>query len=259
MSIDSLFKLTPEQSAAAQIARTDQDGFRVLEQSGYRWLCTDDDSIQSIMRVDAPAELILPNHVAMLIGLLLADTPKRVLNLGFGIGSLERFLHNRLPALEIISVDASPVMVDLAREHFHVPHDWPVTIQSAEDFLHANVLTFDLMLCDLFAGASHADCLYDTRFYRDAAQHLSAAGVLSLNLSTDSEQDLIAILMALRKSFEWVALVTIPSHSNVVVLACRQPPPPQAALAQRAARDMALLELDFAEVLQGLEWLPAPT
>lgn len=258
MSIDTLLALTPEQRQAALIFDSAQDNIRIYEHLGYRWLSTSDASIQSLIRLDAPAELILPNHVAMLSGLLIAAPLQRVLNLGFGIGAFERFLQDRLPTLEIVSVDNNPAIVELARAHFFVPIDWPVLIQPAETYLTDCTQHFELILCDLFDGDRHAACLFEPAFHRHAARSLSAHGVLALNLATGSEPELVEILLALRQSFRWVLLVKIPQHGNVVVLACRQEPPSDEELARRAAEHAARLKLDFSAVLTGLEHLPPP-
>lgn len=258
MSIDALFNLTPEQRRAHQIAEVEPGGLRVYEQGDYRWLSARDSAIQAVMRIASPTELVLPNQIAMLMALLINGSPQQVLNLGFGTGAFERFFHDRLPALKVISVENNPRMVDIARDHFSIPHDWPVQIHTAEDYLARSQLNFDLMLCDIFAGERHPPCLFDATFYSAAAQSLTDRGVFSLNLYPQSEHELVAILLAVRQSFAWIMLVKIPGHGNIVLLACTQPPPPDAELAQRASSILGTLKLDFGDFLGHLERLPPP-
>ena len=258
MSIDTLLGLSADQCHACQIAEADQGTLKIYEHAGYRWLSTHDAAIQSIVKIDSPADILLPNHAAMLMGLLITISPQRVLNLGFGTGAFERFLHAQLPNLEIISVDSDPIMADLARDYFFVSRDWPVQIQSAEDYLEHSDKTFDLILCDIFAGESHPPCLFDASFYSAAAQRLAGTGVMSLNLYPRSEPEIVSILLAVRQSFPWIMLMKIPRHGNIVLLACKQPPPSDAELTQRADQLTKRLHLNFDDLLKQLERLPPP-
>lgn len=258
MSIDTLLDLSPDQCRAYQIAEADQGQLKIYEHAGYRWLSTQDAAIQSIVKIDAPADLLLPNHSAMLMGLLMNESHQQILNLGFGTGAFERFFHYRLPALTIVSVDSNPIMPDLAREYFFVPRDWPVQIKSAEDYLEHSDQTFDMMLCDIFAGECHPQCLFDASFYRTAAQRLTRTGLMCLNLYPRSEPEMVSILLAVRQSYPWTMLMKIPRHGNIVLLACLQPLPSDAELAQRANRLTKKLHLNFDDLLQHLERLPPP-
>lgn len=258
MSIDTVFNLRPEHYRDYQIAEADAGALTVHEHDGYRWLCSGDAAIQSILRLDAPEKLLLPNHLAMLMGLLISNSPEAVLNLGTGTGAIERFLGNHLPALEIVSVDSNPSMIDLARAYFYLPRDWPVQLQTAEDYLQHSQQTFSLVLADLFAGGDHAPCLFDANFYRLVAQHLTETGVLSLNLCPRTEAEIVSILLALRQSLPWVMLVKVPDHGNMVLLAGKQPPPNDVELAQRASRLAPSLQLDFDALLNQIERLPSP-
>lgn len=258
MSIDALFSLTQEQRRVHQIAAIEPDGWVIYERGDYRWLGARDDTIQAVMRIASPADPVLPNQIAMLLALLINTSPRRALNLGFGTGAFERFFHDRLPALEMVSVESAPGVVAIAREYFCIAHDWPVQIQTAEDYLAQSRLDFDLMLCDIFAGEHHAACLSDAAFYSAAAQRLAEQGVLSLNLYPQSEAELVTILLALRQSFSWTMLVKIPGHGNIVVLACTQPLPSDAELVQRAGSLTETLKLDFGDMLSHVERLPLP-
>ncbi|MBU1192467.1 MAG: hypothetical protein KKA36_09780 [Gammaproteobacteria bacterium] len=258
MSIETVFNLRPEQYRDYQIAEADAGALTVHEHDGYRWLCSGDAAIQSVMRLDAPEKLLLPNHLAMLMGLPVSTSPAPVLNLGTGTGAIERFLNSRLPALELVSVDSNPSMIELARDYFYLPRDWPVQLQTAADYLQHSQQTFGLILADLFAGDNHAPCLFDADFYRLVAQHLTESGVLSLNLCPRTEDEIVSILVVLRQSLPWVMLVKVPDHGNMVLLAGRQPSPTATELAQRAGQLSHSLQLDFDALLNQIERLPPP-
>jgi spermidine synthase len=137
-----------------------------------------------------------------------------------------------------------------------VPADWPVVIERAEHFVARSTEGFDVVLCDIFAGEAHPDCLFDSYFYADLAARLGHDGVLALNLSPQEDGEVAAILAALRQSIDWVMLAPIAGHGNVVVLASPAPPPSTDTMAARAAALAASAGLDPSAVLPAFTRLP---
>ena len=228
----------------------------VHEHDGERWVYTGEDSILSLMRLDVPADPVMPNHIAMLAALLFVDRPQSVLNLGFGTGAFERFFSDRLPDTNVVSVDTSRTLVELARKYFAIRHDLPVIIRPAEQFLHDNTQGFDLILCDIFQGDRHPDCLTDTDFHADAARSLVAGGVMSVNLSPATEQALLEILLPMRRSFRHVMLVNLVDYGNVVVFAMQHAPVDARELYKRAEQAAEQLRLDLRHIPERLSALP---
>jgi spermidine synthase len=228
----------------------------VHEHGGDRWVYTGEDSILSLMRLDAPADPVMPNHIAMLAALLFVDRPQSILNLGFGTGAFERFFSDRLPDTNIVSVDTSRTLVELAREYFAIARDQPVTIRPAEQFLHDNTQGFDLILCDIFQGDRHPDCLSDPDFHADAARSLEAGGIMAINLSPATEQALLEILLPMRRSFRHVMLVNLVDYGNVVVFAMQHVPVESHELRKRAEQIAEQLRLDLRHIPERLSALP---
>ena len=229
----------------------------VREHAGERWVYTGEDSILSLMRLDAPADPVLPNHIAMLAAMLFADhLPQSVLNLGFGTGAFERFFSDRLPAADVVSLDSSPTMVEIARQYFASAPEHPVIIQPADEFLHTNNRAFDLILCDIFHGDRHPDCLSEKDFYTDAARSLGADGVMAINLSPATEQALLDILLPLRQNFAQVLLVNLGDYGNLVVYAMQHAPVDRQEQATRAARLGSELRLDLHTIPARISVLP---
>ena len=69
----------------------------VSEDNGLRSMYLGSDTLQSQMRISDPAELVLAYTRAMAGCLLLQASPRRILHVGLGGGSLPRFFHARLP------------------------------------------------------------------------------------------------------------------------------------------------------------------
>lgn len=202
----------------ARTAATVGPPYEVREQHGLRWLTRGGDLMQSVIDLDAPQRLVMPNQQAMLAALALTGPPASVLNLGFGGGAFERWFAHYLPATPVTSVDIDTTTVALAQRHFAVDPAHHVVISDAAGFVHQHHASHTLVLCDLFDGEAHPACLHDTAFYRDLRRLLGNDGVLAMNLSPADNNELLALLVVMRKSFGSARLLPIKGHGNVVVL-----------------------------------------
>jgi spermidine synthase len=217
--LETIEALTSEQTSVVARSSNDTSVAQVLEAAGFRWLLNGGSSVQSLMSVDSPAALLLPNHVAMLFGLLLVESADSILSLGMGGGSFERFLHKQYPNSSIISVEPDKEIIRLARECFGIPSSVQVASSSAEEFVSKTNQQFDLVLCDIFERESHPACLTSPSFYQDIKSIVGPGGVLALNTTPHSQNEMLDILQSLRSSFSVVYLATIHSRGNVVVIA----------------------------------------
>jgi len=229
----------------------------VREVDGLRWFTAGGRYVQGLMDVAAPARIVLPHHHAMLGALSWASHDARLLNLGLGCGTFERFAAAHLPHASIVSVEPDEAVVSLARAHFAVPADLEVVTTSAADYLARTDARFDLIVCDIFAGEHHPDCLFDSYFHADLAEHLDDDGVLALNLSPRENDEVVAILAALRQSIDWVMLAPVAEHGNIVVLASRAAPPPPGRMRRRAGMLARAWGLAEEALLPGFERLPS--
>lgn len=260
MDVDEYLRLS--RVVDTQLYRTRDAGMpiEIHEHAGERWVYTGEDSILSLMRLGSPADPVLPNHIAMLGAMLFAERlPRHVLNLGFGTGTFERFFDDRLPHTDVVSLDTSPTMVAIARQYFASPPGQPVIIQSADEFLRTSTRSFDLMLCDIFHGDRHPDCLTAVDFYTDAARSLAPGGVMAINLSPATEQELLDILLPLRQNFTQVLLVKPGDYGNLVVYAMQHTPVDGREQAIRAAQLGSELRLDLRSIPAQISILPKKT
>lgn len=194
-------------------------GAQVREAAGLRWLVNGGSSVQSLMSVDSPTSLQLPNHIAMLYSLLMVDDVETILSLGMGGGSLERFLHKHYPSSAISSVEPNKNIIKFAHELFGVPQAVDILACSAEEFVHTTQQRFNVIFCDIFDQERHPACLSDQAFYQDVKSILQPEGVLAMNTTPESDAALLDILQALRRCFSVVYLATIKRRGNVVVIA----------------------------------------
>ena len=229
---------------------------RVYESGSYRWFTSDGDFVQSLCDRARPGQVVLPNQLAMLCALAWRQRVDDVLDLGFGCGALAGFFRMRRPTTRVVAVEASTIMVELARRWFDVPADFPVTSASAAHYLAATTTSFDVVLCDIFTGEHHPDCLFDAYFHGAIALP-AARGVLALNLSPDTDDELTEILVAVRQIFPWVMLASVPAHGNVVVLAGTRRAAAPATFARRLNALATLLDVPRSALPAAFERLPS--
>ncbi|WP_207062368.1 fused MFS/spermidine synthase [Motiliproteus sp. SC1-56] len=209
---------------------------QVREGDGLRWLHFARHDVQAIIDLQMPHRLIPPYSRTMLNAFLLQPAPRRLLNLGLGGGSFERFFAHALPQLRITSVETDRTVVELARRFFHLPAHQAVFVDEGARFLARHRLRHEIIFCDIHQGASHPDCLSTASFHRQLKRCLAPGGVCALNLLPTDYAELSAVLNALRQSFSLVRVLPVPARSNLVVLASDRQPPAVSVLRERATR-----------------------
>jgi len=224
----------PHLGTRLHIAESAGRPIEVREHQGLRWMHLGCAAVQSVVRMNRPEQPLLPYTRAMLGALLFHERPRRLLNLGLGGGTFERFLVARTPGLEVTSVESSAAVIDVARRFFMVPEAHPVVHATAQGFLDQAQAPYDLALCDLHGGSGHPQALSGAPFYARVAQCLSPTGVFALNLLPDGEAQMLEVLRAVRTHFEWMLILEFRDYRNIVLFALNRPPPPGAALEARA-------------------------
>lgn len=254
----SLTKNLTEQIEAEILYSTTIDGrpLCVKQFENYRWLQSGGEAIQSLVNVNAPDKLLSPVGAGMVAALALAEQPERVLNLGFGLGSFERFFRACCPSMETVSIESNKTVIDLARRYFFVSDDTPVINVSAEQYLENAQTGFDVILCDIFAGESHPPCLKHRAFYQHLHRCLRDTGVLAVNLLTQEQTEVVEILAAMRHCFPWTALYEVPEHGNVIVFACKRDMEDLGELKKRASARSMQYGFDPGDVIRNLHILP---
>jgi spermidine synthase len=258
LNIDELIAIGAKADYLLHQQQSCGEVIRISEHAGLRWVHTSEQTLLSAFRPDDPANPVFPNHRCMLCALLLCAQPARVLNLGFGVGSFERYFQRHLPHISIESVDTNSALVELLQQWFQIANDWPVVIAPAHDHLLQSSGTCDLVLCDIFIGEKHPPCLFDADFYAAAAKRLHTGGALALNLSPESDDELLRILLAVRTSFANVMLTTLSGHGNVVVLASREAFATITELRRRAQRQHLTPDLVLLDDINQFTRLPQP-
>ena len=221
MSLEKIYQLTPDESQLLYSGEIDNQSIEVRQWQQYRWLHIGDDSVQTLMLLDALDQVALDNIQALLTTLLFCPSAKCLLNLGLGGASIERYLHLKRPEIEVRSVESNEYVIQLAKEYFHLPEAIDIVHDSAENFLSKHNNVYDIILCDIFVADTQASCLYDNDFYADVSKCLDKAGVLAINILPESQEDVINMLLPLKNHFDHIYLLEFPDYMNAIVFASR--------------------------------------
>ena len=199
----------------------------VSEEKGVRTLHLGGDAIQSAMRLSAPDKLELAYTRAMLGALLFQPTPRNMLMIGLGGGSIARFVHARMPETHMVTVELNAQVVAAARSFFGVPFDdkrFKVEIADGGAYVRAHPQSADMLLLDAFDDGRSVRSLATQSFYDACYTALRPGGVLSVNFIED-EPRFPAYLKRIEAAFDGKVLL-LPSEDRVnnIVLAFKDGP-----------------------------------
>ncbi len=179
---------------------------------------------QSAMLRHDPYRLALTYTRKMMAFLVFNSTPRRVLMLGLGGGSLAKFCHRHLPRTALTAIEINPDVLAL-REEFQIPADddrFRVICEDAAAYLAALRRDKDVILVDACDHAGIAPELDTLDFYHHAWRCLSREGVLVANICGDSYRR-AAHLTRMRTVFgQAVVALRARPEANVIVFAFKK-------------------------------------
>jgi len=86
--LEKINQLKPEQSLLLHSELVGDQRVEIREYENLRWMSIGGNSVQSLIDMEAPEQILLPNLQAMLAAFLFCENPAGLLNLGFGGGHL---------------------------------------------------------------------------------------------------------------------------------------------------------------------------
>ncbi len=215
--LDELPELSCEEKNIVFQQECEHYTIKVCENETYRWLTFGSDFVQSLISLSEPDRIFLPYTHSMLLALAFIQKPLRLLNLGAGCGTFERFLFKHYPDITITSVESDMDIISVSRKYFYMPSGYPVVNTSADLFLKNNRIKYDIILCDLHDGKKHPDYLSSSDFYADVMHSLSEDGVLVINVIPDCEKEMLDVLLSVRKVFRWQYLLDFDNYKNILL------------------------------------------
>ena len=161
---------------------------RVRDTDLRRYLILDRTFHAVMWRVD-PVELFLPYSQMMMAALALSPDAHRGLILGHGGASLAKWLAKYWPDLELDLVEVDPSVVQAAEQYFGYvpPVRHHVFVKDARAFLRTTDQRYDIIWVDVFARQLIPFHVTTQEFFSEVRSHLTADGVLAVNLSSTGD------------------------------------------------------------------------
>lgn len=195
----------------------------LIERDGMLALQFDELCLQSEMSLDDPDELVFSYTRAMMSFLLIEPSPKKIVMIGLGGGSLAKYCYRYLPQAEIVVVEINPDVIAL-RNEFAIPADdarFKIVLGDGAVFVKEQTEQCDVLMVDGFDAAGLPDELCSQAFYDDCFAALSDDGIMVANLwgSNGLYQAMVA---RIETSFDDTPLVVSADDSpNKIVLAAK--------------------------------------
>lgn len=235
--------------------QTDAHGdIAVIDIGEQRILSFGEGDEQSLQLKAQPELLQHPYTQAMMISLLFC-TPKRVLLLGLGAGSLLNSLHHTIPGVRIEAVELRQGVIDVAKKYFRLVSGKKIQLhcQGAREFLKVGVeKKVDLLMTDLYTYKGMDDTQVSGEFIDLCAQQLKVNGWLVINC-WGTTADHKPLFQHLGRIFADVRSCES-GDGNLVIFAGRQKDlKSQAVLKEMAARQALTLGFNLSRYLTHLE------
>ena len=236
----------------------------VSEEDGVRSLHLGGEAIQSSIRLDRPDELALDYTRAMMAFLLFNPSPREVLMIGLGGGSMARYIHQRMPGTRTTVVEINAKVLAAARSMFHFPAAdarLEVAIACGAEYLARQSEAADVLLVDGFDDGRQPAALCTQAFYDDAYAALRTGGVMAVNFMAE-EPKLDAYMQRIEYSFDGnVVSLNAADRVNIIAFAFKRYPDRLAweELKTRARQLKKIHDLPLDDFLAGLRELNAHT
>lgn len=181
-------------------------------------------SNQTCIDLSDQNRLVFEYAQGVLAGLAHNPTPKRVLILGLGGGTLSNTIHQLSPTSEIIAVDIDPIVVKLAKRYFDYQENDQVKTQIKDGRVYVkrallNKEKFDWIILDAFNGDYIPEHLMTKEFLQEVKDLLADNGLVSANtFSTSDLYDYESVTY--QAVFKQLEIFRAPTKGNRVIFAC---------------------------------------
>ena len=194
---------------------------------------------QSCIDQRRPREMVFAYTRMMMAALLLNPSPRRILVVGLGGGTLPTALEEIYPETTVDGVEIDPAVVSVAERYFgFVATDrLRVHVGDARAFVKRaarNGDTYDLVMLDAFNSDYIPEHLMTREFLLEASSLLTEDGALAANTFASSrlyDHESVTYSDVFGPFFN----LRLPESSNRVILAAKQPLPDMLTLQRRAA------------------------
>ncbi len=177
---------------------------------------------QSVVRLGDPAHLELPYAQTVLAGLAFCESPRRVLIVGLGGGTIPMFLRAHYPELTIDVVDIDPEVVAVAKRYFGFCEDARMHVHVADgrQFIEQCRRPYDIVFLDAFGCDSVPYHLATQEFLQAVRRAVVSSGVVVGNIWSRASNPLHdSMIRTYQEVFEELYILGVPLAGNEILIA----------------------------------------
>lgn len=190
----------------------------VYEDLLHRWLCFNDEFVQTIINKYVLHRPVLAYIPAFCINLNLPEISKDVVILGVGGGAIVHYINKFYPEVTLTLIEQNEIISHLAQKFFHIHH--PIVLQSALEYLSLMPPCTHLFV-DIFTNNLLPNEMKQKQFIGECFKKSQLA--VSFNILSQNIGEMKTTIMNLRQAFNNQTLcVFIKGKANVVVHAYRE-------------------------------------
>lgn len=252
----------PQLSSLLYSNRDANGSIEVVEKNDFRTLHFGTPVPQSQMSLHDPYALTLECTQLMAMSLLFLPSPKSVLFLGAGGGSLPKFLWKYFPKSQLYLIDRSSLTMEVTHQFFALPHSSRIHIIIADafEFIKKTDLRFDLIFVDLFHGEGISNLVGNKDFFKFCHQILMKKDSLFVwnTWKRTPENLMIESLHHLKETFGQRLIILPDKHeTNFIFIAFAEEITQISSdlLETRAQKLTKKTHLDFLDRLKSLNYL----
>ncbi|QPK63951.1 spermine synthase [Methylomonas sp. LL1] len=240
----------------------DEGIIEIVETEGVRALHFGSHSRQSTMLLSDPNRLHSLYARAMMAGLLFHDSPRDVLMIGLGGGTIAKFLLHQFPECRLKVIEFRGSVLKVARSHFGLPFDSRMKIkigcgaQHVRQHSREHSELHDLIMIDAYDHAGMAPEVSSLTFFDHCRTLLAKNGLLVINL-WGTEKDLFKqVTWNMGRVFGWrILFLPVRGRGNIIGFAFGDqfPKPSMKSLIDKARHLEQQYQLEFPVFLQDIK------
>jgi predicted membrane-bound spermidine synthase len=139
------------------------------------------ESVANLLDAD---DLPLRYAQVMTIGVIYPPTPRRILMLGLGGGSISTYLGRFMPELLMTTIEVDPGVISAAKTYFGIRETERMRYRAGDGrvLLHRSDEQYDLILLDAYRGGYVPFHLMTREFYELVKRRLTSGGAVAVNV-----------------------------------------------------------------------------
>ncbi|MCK5831740.1 MAG: spermine synthase [Methylococcales bacterium] len=240
----------------------DEGVIEVVEKEGVRALHFGSHSRQSSMLIESPNQLHSLYAKSTMGLLLFNDSPKDILMIGLGGGTITKYLLQQFTECKIKVIEHRSSVLKIARSHFGLPNDsrLKVNIGCGGDYVSQQSKTVeekhDLMIIDAYDHEGMALEVSSESFFDNCRTLLMDDGLLAINLWGSNKNLFQQVAWNMGRIFEWkILFLPVPKRGNIIGFAFRENTPKYTMkqLRQKALQLEQQYHLDFPSFVKGFK------